>query len=178
MAENTILMLEAVSMFLGNADPEKSKHLKISSLTLPTLEYEIVDHKPGGGAMEVGFSMSSIKKLEPTFKLMGFDEEAFQLFGIGSGAIDTFTCYGVIRDKREATPLQAKAIFRGSIGRMAPDAFTRGSEFGHDHRLDEITHYELWIGGAEWYFIDFWTMPKPRVFGQEDREYMQMLGLA
>jgi uncharacterized protein len=101
-----------------------------------------------------------------------------RLFGVGSGAVDTFTAYGVIRDKREAKPLQGKAIFRGSIGRIAPDAFTRGAEFGHDHRLDEITHYELWIGGAEWFAIDFWTMPKPRIFGVEDREYTQMLGLS
>jgi phage tail tube protein FII len=178
MADNTILMLEAVSMFLGNADPTKSKHLKLTSLTLPTLEYDIVDHKPGGGAMEVGFSMSAIKKLEPTFKMAGFDQEAFRLFGVGSGAVSNFTCYGVIRDKREAKPLQGKAVFRGSIGRIAADAFTRGAEFGHDHRIDEVTHYELSIGGSEWYSIDFFTQPKPRVFGVEDREYMQMLGLA
>jgi uncharacterized protein len=159
MAQNTILMLEAVSLFIGNADPEKSKHLKITSLTLPTLEYDIVDHKPGGGAMEVGFSMSAIKKLEPTFKLAGFDEEAMRLFGVGSGAIDTFTAYGVIRDKREAKPLQGKAIFRGSIGRIAPghyaaalpgaDRWGRDRARAGDQRADPVGHPGLGGRAAE-----------------------------
>jgi phage tail tube protein FII len=175
---NTILLLESASLFVGDHDPEKSKHLKLTSLTLPVLEYDIVDHKPGGGAMEIGFSMGAVKKLEPSFKLTGFDEDAYKMFGIGSGQVGAFTVYGVIKDKREAKSVQGKAIFRGSIGRMAPDAFTRGAEFGHDHRLDEVSHYELWIAGAEWYYIDFWTQPRPRVFGNEDREYMTMLGLA
>jgi phage tail tube protein FII len=175
---NTILLLEAVSLFVGNHNPEASKHLKLTSLTLPVLEYDIVNHKPGGGAMEVGFSMGAIKKLEPTFKLAGFDEDAYRLFGVGSGAVDTFTAYGVVKDKREAKSIKGKAVFRGSIGRVAPDAFTRGAEFNHDHRLDEVTYYCLSLGEQPWYEIDFWTMPRPRVFGNEDREYMTMLGLA
>jgi phage tail tube protein FII len=175
---NTILLLEAASLFIGDHDPEKSKHLKLTSLTLPTLEYDIVDHKPGGGAMEIGFSMGALKKLEPSFKMTGFDEDAYQMFGIGSGQVGTFTVYGVIKDKREAKTVSGKAIFRGSIGRMAPDAFTRGAEFGHDHRLDEVSHYELHINQQEWYFVDFWSSPRPRVFGQEDRSYLAMLGLS
>lgn len=172
-----ILLLEAVSMFLGDADPEKSKHLKLTSLTLPNLEYQTVTHNPGGGAGQVIFGMGAINAIQPTFKMAGFDEEAYRLFGIGSGAVNAFTCYGVIRSKREGKPLQGKAIFRGAIGKVTADAFSRGSEFGHDHNLIDVTHYELSIGGKEWYYWDFWNTPKPRVFGQEDREYQAMLGL-
>ena len=173
----SILLLEAVSLFLGDADPEKSKHLALTSLTLPTLEYQTVDHNPGGGAGEVSFSMSSLKKIAPTFKMAGFDQEAMNLFGIGSGKPNNYTAYGVIRDKRDGKALQGKAIFRGMISKMAPEAFERGKEFGHDYELAEVTHYELWIGGREWWAWDFWTMPRARVFGNEDREYQAMLGL-
>ena len=34
---STILLLEAVNLFMGDADPEKSKHLSLTSMTLPTL---------------------------------------------------------------------------------------------------------------------------------------------
>jgi Bacteriophage tail tube protein len=174
---STILLLEAVSLFLGDANPENSKHLSLTSLTLPNLEYDTIDHRPGGGALSVAWSMGVIKKLEPTFKLAGFDQDAFNLFGIGSGAINTFTAYGVVRDKREGKALQGKAIFRGSIGKLTADAWTRGAEFGHDYRIDEVTKYQLWLGGQEWYSIDFWVNPRPRVFGQTDAEYASMLGL-
>ena len=174
---STIMMMEAVNMYLGNADPDKAKFLKLTSMTLPNLEYDVVDHTPGGGAMGVGWSMGAIKKLEPTFKMSGWDEEGYRLFGVGSGAIDTFTCYGVIKDKREAKILKGVAVYRGSIGKITADAFTRGAEFGHDYRLDEVTYYKLTIGGQPWYEVDFWNSPKATVFGVSDQEYAAALGL-
>ena len=174
---STILLLEAVNLFMGDADPEKSKHLSLTSMTLPTLEYQTADHNPGGGAGEITFGMNALKKMEPTFKIAGFDAEGYRLFGVGSGEVNTFTGYGVIRDKREAKALQGKVILRGAIGKITPEAFERGKEFGHDYSLIEVSHYELWIGGTEWWTWDFWTMPRPRVFGTEDREYMALLGL-
>jgi uncharacterized protein len=174
---SNVLLLEAASLFLGDADPTKSKHLSLTSLTLPTLEYQTVDHNPGGGSGQISFSMNSINKIEPTFKIAGFDPEGFRLFAIGSGQVNNVTAYGVIRDKREGRALQGKAVFRGSIGKLTPDAFTRGNEFGHDYSMIEVSHYELWVGGVEWWTWDFWTQPRPRVFGVEDREYMAMLGL-
>lgn len=173
-----ILLLEAVSMFLGDADPEKSKHLKLTSMTLPNLEEQTATHNPGGGPGEVIFGMGSIKAVQPTFKMAGFDEEAFRLFAVGQTLIQNITCYGVIRSKREGKALQGKAIFRGKIGKITADAYERGKEFGHDYNLIDVTHYELSIGGQSWYNWDFWTTPKPIVFGNEDREYLAMLGLA
>ena len=174
---STIMLMEAVSLFLGDSNPENSKHLAISSLTLPNLEYDVIDHRPGGGAMSVGFIMNSLKKLEPTFKLAGIDPDGYHLFGIGSGQANVFTAYGVILDKRAAKKYQAKAIFRGAIGKMTADAWNRGNEWGHDYRLDEVTRYELTIAGQEWYHVDLWEAPVARVFGNEDSEYASMLGL-
>lgn len=173
-----ILLLEAVNMFLGDADPEKSKHLVLTSMTLPNLEYQTATHNPGGGAGEVTFGMGSVRAIAPTFKMAGFDPEGYKMFGVGSAAVNTFTCYGVVRSKREGTVQQAKAIFRGAIGKLTPDAHERGKEFGHDYNLIDVTHYELSIAGKEWWAWDFWTMVRPRVFGQEDTEYKAMLGLA
>lgn len=175
---STILLLEAVNLFLGNDDPERSKHISLTSLTLPTLEYQTATHNPGGGPGEIEFNMGATKKLEVSFKMSGFDPDAYRLFGIGSRIVNTFTAYGVIRDKREGTALQGKAIIRGNIQKVAPEAYERGKPFGHDHVIGEISHYELHVGGDEWFFWDLWSAPRARTFGSIDTEYLAMLGLA
>lgn len=175
---STILLLEAVNLFLGDADPTKSKHISLSSLTLPTLEYQKAEHNPGGAPGAIEFNMGATQKLECSFKLAGFDPEAYKMFGVNRGQVDTFTAYGIIRDKREGVASQAKAIIRGAIGKVAPESFERGKMFGHDHSITEISHYELHIAGQEWYWWDMWTSVRPRSFGSSDAEYLAMLGLA
>ena len=171
-----ILLLQDVALYMGDADPTKSKHLQLTSMALPTLETETAEHMPGGGVMGVEFGMGILKPLKPTFKLAGFDEESFKLFKIGTGQVDTFTGYGVIVSKQAGKRLQAKTIIRGTIGKIGPDEFERSKMFGHDHSIIEVTRYELHVGGKEWWYVDFWTSTIRR-FGSEDRERQAMLGL-
>ena len=156
MAEK-VIMLEQANIFLGDANPEDSNHVKLASLGLPTLERVTAGHLGGGAVAEVNWSMNAFRALEPTFKLLGFTEASYRLLGIGTNEVQRFTMYGVLRNKETGKQLQAKAIAKGIIGRLAPDAFDRASAFGHDHGITEVTHYELHVGGEEWFYYDYFT---------------------
>lgn len=150
------LVLEAVNLYCGDHDPEASKHLTISELQLPTLQEMYQDHHPGGSrvAIEVGLG---IEKLTSSFKLTGMDPELYTQFGVNDRAKNSFTAYGVLRDKRTGTASQAKAIMRGKLGQIEQDAFQRGELVGHNYSINEILHYELYIGGVEKIYWDFFT---------------------
>jgi P2 family phage contractile tail tube protein len=173
-----ILMMEAANIFIGDHDPEKSKHLQITNLTLPTLEYKTVDHLAGGAVMEVAWNMGVLAKLEPGFKLVGFDEEAYRAAGVGSNRVEIFTAYGALRRKTTGKMIAAKAVFRGSLGKAAPDQFDRSNNLGHDHTIVDVTRYRLEVGGREWFDVDFWSSKRRRFGIDEYAETRRALGLS
>lgn len=164
MAGNFFVM-EAANLFCGDHDPEASKHLTLTELQLPTLQEMYQDHHPGGSrvAIEVGLG---IEKLTATFKLAGFDPDLYTQFGVNDRAQNTFTAYGVLRNKRTGAQSQAKAIMRGKLGQIEADAFQRGELAGHNYGINEILHYELYVGGAEKLYWDFFTQE----FRQDGRD--------
>lgn len=172
-----ILVMEAVNLFIGDHDPEASKHLKLQSFAMPVLEYVTVDHLGGGAAGELEIPLNTLRKIEPGFKLAGFDEDAYRLFGIGSNEINVFTGYGVIANQRTAKRTPAKVVYRGMISRMAPDAFDRSNVMGHDHKLAKVTRYDLEVGGKAWWEWDYWTTKRVRFGVDELADYRRMLGL-
>ncbi|MGR6430440.1 phage major tail tube protein [Rhizobium sp. PAMB 3174] len=165
MAEQ-LLLLEQANIFLGDADPSASNHVKLQSVALPTLERVTTAHLGGGAVAEVNFSMSAFRALDPSFKFAGISEDSYRLLGIGDNEPQNFTIYGALRNKQTGAMSQAKAIVTGMIGRLAPDAFDRSSTFGHDHGITEVTHYELFVGGKEWFYLDYFTS-RVREFGND-----------
>ena len=97
----TVYIMEAVNLFVGDADPTKSKHLTITELKLPDLAGIYADHHAGGALVATEFEVG-VEKLEPTFKLNGFDPDLLAEFGLGSRVRNKFTGYGVIRDRERA----------------------------------------------------------------------------
>jgi hypothetical protein len=173
-----ILLVESANIFVGKHDPSKSKHLKVSALVLPTIEYTTVEHAGGGAAMKVKWNMGQINALEPTFKLVGFDEEAYRAAGIGSNAVEVFTMRGSIRRKSDGRELEMVAKFRGSMGSIKPGEYGASKEFDHDHGLTDVTYYRLLIGGKEWFCVDFWRSKRVRFGVDELAQRRQFLGLA
>lgn len=172
-----IYLMEATTLYIGDADPSASKHLKLDSLALPELEYVTVDHSGGGAVMETDFSMNILKKMNPTFKLAGFDPDSYRAFGIGSSQVQTFTARGILRAKSNGKAYGALAIMRGAIGRVAPDAFERANKLGHDHQIIELQRYSLTVGGEEWFHVDYFASVRRRFGVDELAEYRQLLGL-
>lgn len=151
----TLYILEAANLFCS-ADPTGSKHLAIEQLKLPDLQEMYAEHHPGGSPVAIEIAVG-IQKLEPTFKLKGFDPALLQQFGLNSPAKNVFTAYGVIRDKRTGSAIETVAVFEARLGRVAMDAFSRGQAASTDYTLSEVTHYALTFGGAEQFYWDFFT---------------------
>ncbi len=152
----TIYLMEAVNLFVGDADPTQSKHLTIAELKLPDLSAIYADHHPGGGLVATEFEVG-VNKLEPTFKLNGFDPQLLGEFGLGSRVRNKFTAYGVIRDQRTGRAIESKAVIEGRLGKIAPDAFQRGELQGHEYSINSVVHYELWFDASEKVYWDLFT---------------------
>jgi P2 family phage contractile tail tube protein len=153
---SNIFLMEAANMFVGDEDPTASKHLTLDEMALPKLEEITQDHHPGGSLVQVEVSLG-VSKLEPSFKLAGWDPQVLSEFGLGARARKKFTCYGSIRNKREGTLIEVKAIIEGRLGTVEPDAFKRSELQGHQYAIKEVMHYELFFDGGEKYYWDFFT---------------------
>lgn len=151
---STIYVMEAVNLFCGDHDPTASKHLTISELKLPPLQAIYAEHHGGGARVAIEVEVG-IQKLEPTFKLAGFDPDLLGQFGLGSRYKSVYTAYGKLRDKRTGRDVEARAIIEARLGKIDPDAFTRGELMGHEYALNEVTHYELWFDGKPKIVWDF-----------------------
>lgn len=155
MATNFYVM-EAANLFCGDHDPSASKHLTLTELGLPNLQEMYQDHHPGGSLVGIEVDLG-IEKMQPSFKLGGWDPDLLGMFGMGTKRNNTFTAYGVIRDKRTGRAIEAKAIIEGRLGKIEADAFKRGEFQSHDYSINGVMHYELWFNGAEKLYWDFWT---------------------
>lgn len=173
-----ILLMTAANLFIGTEDPEASKHLKIQNLTLPTLEFETVAHTAGGAPMGVEFNMGVLKPLTLSFKLLGFDEEAYAAAGVGSNAAKIYTARGVIQRKSDGKNFQAVATIKGCMGKLAPDAMERAKGLDHDHSIVEVTRYKLEVGDKTWFDVDFFTAKRVQFGVDETAEIRQFLGLS
>jgi Bacteriophage tail tube protein len=162
----TVYTMEAVNMICGDTGdasaPGISTHLEISELKLPALEENYVDHTAGGAPVQIEIPMF-MNKLESTFSLAGWNPAVMSMIGQQARALQRFTAYGVIRDRRTSQGLQALAIFEGRLGRVNPTNFRKGDLMHHEYSIKSIVHYELYmqeIVGAEpseIYFWDFFT---------------------
>lgn len=164
---STIYIMEAANLFAGEHDPENSKHLTLEELKLPDLQEVLIDHQPGGGKVGVEFAVG-VEKLEPTFKLKGWDPFLLRQFGLGSPGRQRFTAYGVVRDKRTGRAIEAKAVMEGRLSRIAPETFQRGESMGHEYSINEVLHYEVHFDGQEELYWDFFTNTVR--LGGEDRD--------
>lgn len=176
MSSNLYIM-EAANLFAGDHDPTASKHLTLSELQLPVLQETFADHMPGGSKVGIEVAVG-VQKLEPSFKLAGWDPELLTQFGDGSRNKNRFTAYGVIRNKRTGAAIQAKAIMDGRLGKVEAEAFQRGEMQSHDYAINEVTHYELYFDGAEIFYWDFFSNTY-RLNGEDmNAEENSMLGIS
>lgn len=153
---STIYIMEAANLFCGDHDPTASKHLTLSELQLPALQEIFQDHHAGGSRVQIEVAVG-IQKLEPTFKLAGWDPDLLTQFGLGATRNKVFTAYGVIKDKRTGVSIEAKAVIEGRLGKIEAEAFQRGEMMSHDYAINEVMHYELWFNDREKLYFDFFS---------------------
>ncbi|RWX72605.1 phage major tail tube protein [Mesorhizobium sp. M2A.F.Ca.ET.039.01.1.1] len=153
---STLFILNASNLFVGDHDPTNSKHLSLMELKLPDLQEIYQDHHAGGARVQIEIEVG-VQKMEPTFKLVGFDPALLAEFGLGSKIKNIFTAYGEIIDRRTGQSLEIKAIMEGRLGKVAPDAHQRGEVAANEYAINEMSHYEVWWNGQEKILWDFWT---------------------
>lgn len=151
-----LLITEAVNLFCGNDEPDKSKHLTLTELQLPTLAETMADHRPGGGTAGIEVPLG-VEKFGATFKLNGEDPDLMVHFGLGGRANKVYTGYGSIVSKRTGAVTQMKTVMEGRLGRVTPDAFQKGQLKGHDYMIGAIMHYELFHDDRELIYFDFFS---------------------
>lgn len=154
---SSLLYQEGANLFVGDADPSASLHLVLESAKTPALEETTGEWGAGGsiGSVEVG--SGKLKPLQFGFKLKGPQPDVLVQFGLGSRRRLNYSVYGSLRDKRDGSITQSKAIIQGRMTKVEGDEFKAGELAGYDHAITEIFHYELFIGGRELYYYDYLT---------------------
>jgi hypothetical protein len=110
---NTIRLdvLEAVNLFAGPI-PTASLHLQLASMKLPEISQRFIEHAAGGSPVEIEVPVTVVK-LTAGFTLAGWTPHVMAQALSGE---QTFTCWGVLRDKRSGRAHQARAIIGGYQG--------------------------------------------------------------
>lgn len=156
MPDNTVYIMERANIFCGDVDPTLSNHLTVTSLKLPGLDYNLVDHAPGGAPVAIDVP-THINRLESTFNLAGWQPWVMKLVNLTRRANMHFTAYGLIRNRRTGEATQARTVMFGQLGRVNPTEFTGGNVMAHEYSIRAITHYELYFKAEEIYYWDFFT---------------------
>ena len=144
------------------AAPGISTHLEITNLKIPMLEINYVDVTPGGAPVQIEVPMF-MNKLEATFTLAGWNPAVMAMIGQTARALQRFTAYGLIRDRRTSAALKSVAMFECQLGRVNPTEFRKNNLQEFEYALHSIVHFELYmqeqagVEPAEIYFWDFFT---------------------
>lgn len=127
-----------------------SRATTISKLTLPAIKFRNTPHDPGGGVMEVEYLLPRIEAVQPAFEVKGFDLDIFNGFGLA----DRWVFAGSVRDKKTGKAQPARAIIEGAVAEWEPDEASPTEFLGCNHAIREVTHYEFWLNGTEYWYVD------------------------
>ncbi|MFN4098142.1 MAG: phage major tail tube protein [Pararhodobacter sp.] len=146
-----LYMLTAVDVRRAN-EPDSSRAITISKMTIPAVKFMTASHNPGGGVMGVEFALPRAEPIEPAMEIKGFDTDIFR----GLGLVDRWTFAGAVRDKKTGLAIPARAIIEGAIVEWEPDEASPEEFVGCTHAIKEVTHYEFLLNGQELFYVDFW----------------------
>lgn len=153
----SIIIWEAANIFVGDDGGDASKHLTLQSIKLPDFKEKSQEHHAGGAIGAINIGGLGLEALELTFKLVGTDAQTKAKFGLGSKATNPYTVYGLLRDKNGGRAIERKAIAFGRMTELTESDFERGKLTDQDHKITEITHFELYEDKQEIYYYDLWA---------------------
>lgn len=154
---SNLIIWEVANLYAGDDGPNNSKHLTLRTITLPSMKEKTEEHHAGGALAAVTMGGFGLEALELAFTLGGVDAQTKALFGLGARQIRPYTIYGVLRSKNDGREIERKAVVFGRMMEMTESEFERGRMSKQDHRIAEITHYELYEDKQEVYFYDHQT---------------------
>ena len=146
------IILEAANLFVGDGEGSESLHLVLAELKLPNVQENYQDHEAGGARFMIEVDMF-IEKLEAAFLLAGWQPDILRLMNLER--LQTFTVYGLLRNRQTNSAQELKAILRGRIGKADPQSFTRGNLQHLEFGIRAIVYYELTIAQQQIYRFDW-----------------------
>lgn len=151
-----VYTMESANLFCGDEAGAQSNALILGPLKLPSMEENYADWLPGGAPVAIEID-THLQRLEATFSLLGWQPKIMGMIRASSRLNQSFTAYGLIRDRRTGKANEAKAVMQGRLGRVNPTEFRKGTNQEHEFSIRSIVHYELTMMGEEIYYWDFFT---------------------
>ena len=151
---NTLYILDAAALFLGDEDPTDAETITIKSVKIPALKEKTKSHMGGGATMEVNLGMRALEPLEFTFKLEGFNPKAMGQLMPAAGRLK-YTVRGSIRDVKAGTDIGVRAIIDGRMTSYEPSEFSRDQGIESDYMFAEIMGYQLFLNDVEKFYFDY-----------------------
>lgn len=143
-----VYTMEAANLIVGRTGsdnaPGVTTHLILAELKLPGMEENYVDFLPGGAPVAIEVN-THINRLEAAFNLNGWQPQVMGVLAASDADQQTFTAYGLIRNRRTGGASRAMAVMWGRLGRVNPTAFRRGDLMVFEYSIRSITHYELYM---------------------------------
>lgn len=155
---NTLYIMDAAALFLGDEDPTDAEIITIKSVKIPALKEKTKSHMGGGATMEINLGMRAIEPLEFTFKLEGVNEKAMSQLMPVAGRLK-YTVRGNIRDLRSGADIGIRAIIDGRMTSYEPGEFSRDNGMESDYMFAEIMGYRLIVNDVEKFYFDFFAGP-------------------
>ncbi|MCZ4272466.1 phage major tail tube protein [Maritalea porphyrae] len=140
----SFLVMKRVNLFC-DANPDKSKHLTLTEMTMPELEEEYQIHQAGGARVDIELA-TGIKAFEMGFNAKGTDLDLMAQFGLADGKVNVFTARGKMVDEIDGTEVGAVGVIHGRLARVKPDTFKRTEVHGYEYGIKGVFTYRLQIG--------------------------------
>ncbi|MCZ8098839.1 MAG: phage major tail tube protein [Burkholderiales bacterium] len=155
----TILEMDAANLFCDDLDPTQSQFLTLEEVKIPSLMEKTREHTGGGAIMTMRMGMGIFEPIELTFKLRGYNPEVMNKIMNPTRSRRKFTITGNVRDLEAGRQFPVKIVIEGRMTKVDMGSFQRDGGISTDYQIDEVCHYELYLDGAEKYYLDVWTGP-------------------
>jgi len=94
-----------------------------------------------------------------SFQLEGFNPRAVSRFMPGAPSRVKYTIRGNVRDIRDHTDLEIRAIVEGRMTKYEPSEFEKDSGMTSDYEIKETVLYQLFFGQQEKFYFDYFRGP-------------------
>jgi phage tail tube protein FII len=156
---STIRHLDMVNLFAGDDDPTKSLFLVIKNVKLPSREETTKEHSGGGAIAGIELGMRYLRALAVSFQLEGLNPDENRRFMPSAPARINYTMRGNVRDIRDHTDIEFKAIIEGRMTKVDLSEFDRDKGTQTDYEIKEIVRYTEYFGGVEKFHFDYFSGP-------------------
>lgn len=154
---SNIFNLDAATLFIGDAEPDKAHYLDINTIQLPSLEEATREVKPGGGVLGINMRTKSIKALTLGFNLVGVQQRVMDY--IAKEKREKYTIRGNLYDLRRQEDLPFVGVAEGRMMKRDIKEFKKEGDIETEYEINEIVLWKLHIDGKEQEYFDFFAGP-------------------